>query len=111
MARPIRRPSATSERILDAALARFGTRGYEATSLDALAAELGITKQTILYWFGSKDGVLQAVVERIADELAATSRPPWRGSRQRLRPGGGRADHGVPARRAAARACWACCGS
>ena len=72
MARPIRRPSATSERILDAALLGFGTRGFEATSLDALAAELGITKQTILYWFGSKDGVLQAVVERMADQLAAT---------------------------------------
>jgi AcrR family transcriptional regulator len=72
VARPIRRPSATSERILDAALVGFGTRGFEATSLDALAAELGITKQTILYWFGSKDGVLQAVVERMADQLAAT---------------------------------------
>jgi AcrR family transcriptional regulator len=72
VARPIRRPSATSERILDAALLGFGTRGFEATSLDALAAELGITKQTILYWFGSKDGVLQAVVERMADQLAAT---------------------------------------
>jgi AcrR family transcriptional regulator len=69
VARPIRRPSPTAERILDAALAGFGTRGYEATSLDALAAELGITKQTILYWFGSKEGVLQAVVERVSAQL------------------------------------------
>ena len=45
-------------------------RGYEATSLDALAAELGITKQTILYWFGSKEGVLEAVVDRSALALA-----------------------------------------
>jgi AcrR family transcriptional regulator len=72
VARPARRPSPTAERILDAALNAFGTRGYEATSLDALAAELGITKQTILYWFGSKEGVLQAVVERVSSELAAS---------------------------------------
>lgn len=64
------RPSETSDRILDAALAAFGTRGYEATSLDMLAAELGVTKQTILYWFASKEGVLDAVVDRSALELA-----------------------------------------
>jgi TetR/AcrR family transcriptional regulator len=60
----------TRERILDAALLRFGTRGYEATSLDTLAAELGIRKQTILYWFASKEALLDAVVERGAIELA-----------------------------------------
>jgi len=70
MARASIRASATSDRILDVALDAFGTRGYEATSLDALAAELGITKQTILYWFGSKDGVLEAVVDRSALALA-----------------------------------------
>ena len=39
----------TAERILVAAMGEFGTRGYEATSLDELARELGIRKQTILY--------------------------------------------------------------
>ena len=33
----------TRDRILDAALVAFGTRGFEATSLDGLAAELKIT--------------------------------------------------------------------
>ena len=60
----------TPERILDAALVEFGGRGYEATSLDALAASLGVRKQTILYWFPSKEAVLQAVIERSAGELA-----------------------------------------
>jgi TetR/AcrR family transcriptional regulator len=60
----------TRDRILDAALLGFGTRGYEATSLDTLAAELGIRKQTILYWFASKEALLDAVVERGAIELA-----------------------------------------
>jgi TetR/AcrR family transcriptional regulator len=61
---------ATRERILDAALASFGTRGYEATSLDQLAAGLGLTKQTILHHFGSKERLLDAVLDRSATELA-----------------------------------------
>ncbi len=60
----------TRDRILDAALLGFGTRGYEATALDMIAAELGIRKQTILYWFASKEALLDAVLERGAIELA-----------------------------------------
>ncbi len=63
--------SSTAGRILDAALASFGTRGYEATSLDALAGSLEVTKQTILYWFPSKEVLLAAVIDRSAGELAA----------------------------------------
>ena len=61
----------TGDRVLDAALVAFGGRGYEATSLDALAAELGVRKQTILYWFGSKEALLDATVDRAAEELSA----------------------------------------
>jgi AcrR family transcriptional regulator len=60
----------TPDRILDAAMVSFGTRGYEATSLDDLARQLGIRKQTILYWFPAKDVLLEAVVDRCADEVA-----------------------------------------
>jgi AcrR family transcriptional regulator len=62
----------TGERILDVALQQFGTRGYEASSLDAIAAELGVRKQTVLYWYPSKQALLDAVVARSADELHAT---------------------------------------
>ena len=62
---------ATSDRILDAALASFGTRGYEASSLDAIAAELGVRKQTILYYFPAKEALLEAVIDRSAAELSA----------------------------------------
>jgi TetR/AcrR family transcriptional regulator len=63
------RAKSTSHRILDAALDAFGTRGYEATSLDDLAKELGVRKQTILYWFPSKDALLAAVIDRTTDEV------------------------------------------
>ena len=61
---------ATSDRILDVALASFGTRGYEASSLDAIAAELGVRKQTILYYFPTKEALLEAVIDRSAAELS-----------------------------------------
>jgi AcrR family transcriptional regulator len=62
--------SRTAERILMAALDAFGTRGYGATSLDDLAGELGIRKQTILYWYPSKDALLDAAIDRTAAEVA-----------------------------------------
>src|SRR5581483_1273130 len=61
----------TKERVLDAALTSFGTRGFEATSLDALAGELGVRKQTILYYFPSKDALLAGVIDASADELTS----------------------------------------
>ncbi|MEA3018511.1 MAG: TetR/AcrR family transcriptional regulator [Actinomycetota bacterium] len=61
---------ATRDRILDTALASFADRGFEATSLDALASSLGVRKQTILYHFGSKDALLDAVIDRSATDLA-----------------------------------------
>lgn len=78
----------TSERILDAALHSFAGKGYEATSLDHLAAGLGIRKQTILYWFPTKDAILAAVVERTAAELAVALEAPFARSRE----GWGRVD-------------------
>jgi AcrR family transcriptional regulator len=62
----------TRERVLAAALASFGGRGYEATSLDQLAVELGIRKQTILYYHPSKAELLDAVIDQSSAELAAT---------------------------------------
>jgi AcrR family transcriptional regulator len=59
----------TRTRVLDEAMTSFGTRGFEATSLDDLAGELGIRKQTILYYFATKDALLDAVIDRCADEV------------------------------------------
>ncbi|MGI9622318.1 MAG: TetR/AcrR family transcriptional regulator [Acidimicrobiales bacterium] len=61
----------TSDRIVDAAMAAFGGSGYDATSLDDLASELGIRKQSILYHFPSKEILLDAVVDQAVAELTA----------------------------------------
>src|SRR5690606_38325683 len=59
----------TAARILDAAIAAFGTRGYGATSLDDLARELGIRKQTILYCHTAHEALLDAAIDRTAAEV------------------------------------------
>jgi len=78
----------TDERILDTALDLFAGRGFGATSLDAIAAELGVRKQTILYWFPSKERLLDAVIERSAVELAHALEAALAGAQ----PGLGRVD-------------------
>ena len=65
--------SETRRRLLDGAIALFGTRGFAGTSLDAVAAEAGVRKQTLLYYFPTKEALLDACVvetsERVAEEL------------------------------------------
>ena len=62
--------SSTRLRILDAATDLFGVRGVEAVSLDVIAGEVGVAKQTLLYWFPSKDDLVQAVLESAVVELS-----------------------------------------
>lgn len=64
-----RSPRRTADRVVDAALIAFGRRGYASTSLDDLATELGIRKQSILYHHASKEILLDAVVDRAVAEL------------------------------------------
>ena len=59
----------TRERILDAALDLFGSGGVDATSLDDIARAVGVAKQTVLYWFVTKEELAVAVMQRVADEL------------------------------------------
>jgi AcrR family transcriptional regulator len=59
----------TRQRILDAALDLFGARGVDAVSLDEIARVVGVRKQTVLYWFPSKDDLVDAVLEAAAAEL------------------------------------------
>jgi TetR/AcrR family transcriptional regulator len=61
----------TRQRVLDTALDSFGTTGVDGTSLDALARELGLRKQSILYYFPSKNVLFEAVVDEAASEFIA----------------------------------------
>lgn len=61
----------TRERILDSALDLFGARGVDAVSLDEIARDVGVRKQTVLYWFASKDDLVDGVLESVAAQLVA----------------------------------------
>ena len=54
---------ATHGRILEAARGLFGELPYDQVSLDAVAVRAGVTVQTVLRRFGSKEGLLAAVAE------------------------------------------------
>lgn len=63
--------------IQSAALALFAARGYDATSLQDIADELGLTKAAVYYHFPSKLELLQSicepVYERVAEIIAAAA--------------------------------------
>ena len=54
----------TKEKILDAAEQLIGEQGYAATSLRHVIAEAGVNLAAVHYHFGSKEGLLDAVVAR-----------------------------------------------
>lgn len=65
------RPSSTRARILRTAAAHFMTKGYQRTSLQAIADDLGITKATILYHFPTKEHLAAELVEPVLADLEA----------------------------------------
>ena len=60
----------TGERINDAMLRRFTEFPYDRIRLEDVAADAGVTVQTVVRRFGSKHGVLAATVERELTRLA-----------------------------------------
>jgi AcrR family transcriptional regulator len=58
-------------RILEAAQRHFNEHGLERASVDAIAAEAGVSKMTIYSNFGSKDGLFQAVVRDRTEAVVA----------------------------------------
>jgi AcrR family transcriptional regulator len=59
------------EQILDATEKLMGTRGYAATSISDIRQACGLPASSIYWHFGSKDGVLAAVMERGAQRYFA----------------------------------------
>jgi AcrR family transcriptional regulator len=64
------RRSGTRDLILERATDLFGRWGVEAVSLDQIAQDVGVAKQTLLYWFPSKDDLVENVMAATAAELA-----------------------------------------
>ena len=58
-----RPPLVSDEKILDAALAAFAAAGYEAMSVRALNANLGLSHETVSKRFGPKEQLFRAAVQ------------------------------------------------
>jgi TetR/AcrR family transcriptional regulator len=56
------KPATSAERILSTALDLFAVKGYDATSVREICEAAGITKPTLYYFYGSKEGVLRALL-------------------------------------------------
>ena len=53
----------TRDRIFEAAVDLFSTRGYHGTSIREIAREVGIKESSIYNHFPGKDGILEAILE------------------------------------------------
>ena len=60
------RANETRSAILDAAIELFTTNGFETTQMDAIAIAAKVAKGTLYYHFASKEGIVDAIVERDA---------------------------------------------
>lgn len=69
MVRQEERRSATLRAILSAAEKLFGNKGYEATSVDQIAASAGVAKGAVYHHFKRKKDVFEAVFERVSGRL------------------------------------------
>jgi AcrR family transcriptional regulator len=60
--------------LIEEAIRAFGREGYSGASLDQIATAVGIRKQTLLYYFPTKDALLEACLQaagqRVAQEIA-----------------------------------------
>ncbi len=73
--RPNRRGVRSREAVLDAAERLMAERGYDAATVARIVEASGIPMSSVYHYFGSKDGVLLAVMERGAERFFA-SLPP-----------------------------------
>ncbi len=65
----------TFNEIVSTAARSFGSAGYDATSIEAIAAEAGVAAGTVYNYFGTKHAILMAIVTRDTEQalIAASS--------------------------------------
>lgn len=64
-----RRPDLSRSRILDAAVAEFSKKGFAGARVDEIAAQAQIGKRMIYQYFGNKEQLFQAVIEKVYTDI------------------------------------------
>jgi AcrR family transcriptional regulator len=67
----------TTDRLITVAQRAFADRGFAEVSLDALAAEAGVTRGALHHHFGNKAGLFEAVLRRVDAEIGAEVQALW----------------------------------
>lgn len=67
-------PVRTRERILVQATAEFARKGYDGARVDAIARRCRLAKNMIYYYFGNKEGLFVAVLERTYEQVRTRQR-------------------------------------
>jgi AcrR family transcriptional regulator len=68
-ARNRRAPERTREQILQAAIVEFSDKGLGGARVDSIAERAGANKRMLYHYFGNKDALFLAVLERIYDDI------------------------------------------
>lgn len=63
------RRSRTIEAVIAAAIQRFGTHGFAATTIDEIASDAGVAKGAVYHHFESKEAIFERVLESCQVEL------------------------------------------
>jgi AcrR family transcriptional regulator len=58
--------------IIDAALKLFAQEGYHSTTLDEVAAVIGVSKATLYYYFRNKEEIIRAILQRSLERMKQT---------------------------------------
>jgi TetR/AcrR family transcriptional regulator len=69
-----RDPDRTREAILAAAQHEFAAKGLSGARVDAIARRARANKRMIYHYFGNKDGLYLAALERVYEDLRGTER-------------------------------------
>ncbi|GAB5100543.1 TetR family transcriptional regulator [Caballeronia sp. HLA56] len=64
-------PEETKRNILDIATQEFSAMGLTGARVDAIAERTNTTKRMLYYYFGSKDGLYEAVLEQVYGDIRA----------------------------------------
>lgn len=68
---PAERDAARRQRLLDAGLELFGTKGFRATTVQALCAEAGVATRSFYELFGSHDAIIAELYDQITSDISA----------------------------------------
>lgn len=68
---PKRDKDATRAALLAAGEKLFAAKSFEGATFDAIAEEAGVNKALIAYYFGSKEGLHDAVIEKLCADVLA----------------------------------------